>query len=211
MGISFTIWHNQWLQLLLGSIGIVLIAAGIKALSGLVLGSCLILGLLSLAYSLPLLPFKTKRRIREYGWLKIVALAGVWTIVTAILPILYLHQITILQYPYEVLQRFVFMFILCFMFDLRDIHKDAIAHIKTLPNTIGQHNSYRLVDAALILFAGLGMMQYYHTHHWQPLAASLITAIFTRIVAIYLRTQSSDRAYLLLGDGMMLLYAALVL
>ncbi len=43
-----------------------------------------ILSIFTFAYSWPLLPFKNKKRLRDFGWLKITVLASVWTVVTSI-------------------------------------------------------------------------------------------------------------------------------
>ena len=169
-----------------------------------------ILGLFSFAYSLPLLPLKNKRRIREFGWLKITALAGVWTIVTSVLPVISAHQ-PVSQYPYEIILRFAFIFSLCIIFDLRDITDDRANNINTLPSRIGPRNSYRLVNGAILLFVLISGMQYVRFLVWQRFAGALITGLATWAVAQYLRRRPTERGYLLLADGLMILYALLVL
>src|SRR5690606_5610779 len=97
-----------------------------------ILIACAVLALLSFAYSIPILPFKDKKRLKDFGWVKILVLTLVWTIVTSVLPILY-HERGLVAYPYEILMRFVFMFTLCVAFDIRDMQTDLEAGIATLP------------------------------------------------------------------------------
>ena len=190
--------------------GLAMVAATLLRLSGELLVCCVLLAMLTFAYSLPLLPFKNKKRLREFGWLKILVLAGVWTIVTSVLPILYYNKNTG-DYPFEILLRFVFIFTLCMIFDIRDMHADLRNRIDTLPHKVGIKNSYRLINTTLILFAALSVLQYMRYPVASRLAGDLLTAVITWLVVTYLRKKPSERAYLALADGVMLVYALFVL
>jgi len=171
---------------------------------------CIILGSFAFAYSFPLLPFKDKKRLRDFGWLKILVLAGVWTISTSVLPILASGG-NITEYPFEIMVRFAFIFTLCIVFDIRDMQADLQNNIYTLPHKVGIRNSYRLIKFTLLLFVILSIAQYLHYPFEKRLAGALATAIITWIVVVYLRKHPSERAYLGLADGVMLVYAALIL
>ena len=172
--------------------------------------ACVVLGILSFAYSIPLLPFKDKKRLKDFGWVKLLVLASVWTIVTAILPMLY-WQKSITDYPYEIMIRFVFMLSLCIAFDIRDMQTDLESNIYTLPNLIGIKNSYRLTDLFTLLFVALSIIQYLRYPSHIRLMAELITALAVKIVILYTKKHTSDRIYLGLVDGVMLLYGVLVM
>jgi 4-hydroxybenzoate polyprenyltransferase len=172
--------------------------------------SCPVLGLLSFAYSLPMLPFKNKkRRLRDYGWVKIIVLATVWTIVTSLLPMLYWEK-NPADYPFEILIRFVFMLTLCIAFDIRDMQTDNEQGISTLPNVLGLRNSYRLMNVTIVLFALLSIVQYLRFHIAGRLAGEIITAVAMKMATDYTRTHPTDHTYLGLVDGTMLLYSLLL-
>lgn len=190
--------------------GVVMTVSSLFSLSKEILIACIILAMFSFAYSWPLLPFKNKKRLRDFGWLKILVLTGVWTIVTSILPILYLGK-SISEYPFEVMLRLVFIFTLCVVFDIRDMKTDLENNIDTLPHKVGIKNSYRIIDLALLLFSILSLLQYLRYPVIERLLGALLTAILARIIIGYLKTHSSVRAYLALADGIMMLYALLVL
>jgi 4-hydroxybenzoate polyprenyltransferase len=171
--------------------------------------ACLLLGVLSFTYSLPLLPFSKKKRLKDFGWLKLLVLASVWTIVTSILPILYWEK-AISDYPFEVLIRFVFLLTLCIAFDIRDMQTDLEAQIYTLPNRIGLKNSYLLMNGTIIVFAILSLVQYLRYPSPVRLTGELCTAIAMKLVIDFTKKRPSDKAYLGLVDGTMLLYAILV-
>jgi 4-hydroxybenzoate polyprenyltransferase len=191
------------------AIGLVLSVIGLVGLQWKMLVGCAVLGLFAFMYSLPLLPFKNKKRLREFGWLKILVLAGVWTIVTSILPFLYLGK-NVTDYPFEIVLRFVFIFTLCIVFDIRDMKKDLENNIYTLPQKVGLSNSYRLINGTLILFCALSIFQYTRYPDAERLIGALLTAVITRLIIFYLKKNPTDRAYLGLADGVMLLYAFLV-
>jgi len=199
------VWH--YILLSLGGIGCA-VAAFHLPLN--ILFACTVLAVLSFSYSIPLLPFKNKKRLKDFGWIKILVLTTVWTIVTSILPILY-HKMNISDYPYEILMRFVFMFTLCVAFDIRDMQTDMDAGIATLPNIIGIKGSYRVMSVSMISFIIMSCVQYMRYPSATRLVAELFVAIAVKLVIDYARKNPSDRAYLGLVDGMMLLYAILVL
>ncbi|MCB0699649.1 MAG: UbiA family prenyltransferase [Chitinophagales bacterium] len=200
------LWH--YLFLIIGIGGCVF---SVFSLPNEILIACGVLGLLSFSYSIPLLPFKDKKkRLKDFGWIKILVLAAVWAIVTSILPILYYHQ-EMADYPYEILMRFVFMFTLCVAFDIRDMQTDMDEGIATLPNMIGVRGSYGVMSFAMILFVIMSVGQYVRYPSLGRLVAELMVALATKLAVDYAKKHPSDRAYLGLVDGMMLLYALLIL
>ena len=201
---------NRYWHYVFFAAGFIMCSASLFWLSWKILLGCVVLGALSFAYSIPLLPFANKKRIRDFGWVKITVLTSVWTIVTSVLPILYWDKLLI-DYPYEILIRFVFMFTLCVAFDIRDMQTDLDAEIYTLPNLIGLKNSYRLMDATIILFVILCVIQYLRYPSATRLGGEIVAAIATKCAILYAKKYPSDRVYLALIDGMMLLYAILVL
>lgn len=199
--------YAAWYYVLFIVGGILSVLALLHMPGQVVITSCA-LGLFAFAYFLPLLP--RKKRLRDFGWLKISVLAGVWTMATSVLPVLYTGG-DITEYPLEILLRLLFIFSLCIIFDIRDMQKDQRDNIHTLPQKVGIVNSYRLIDFMLLLFVVVSVIQYSRFHDDARLVGALLTAVCTRVVAAYLRRAPSDRAYLLLADGVMILYAMLVM
>lgn len=206
---GWSVHHRLWHYLFM-SIGIAGCTVAAFQLPENILIACGVLAVLSFSYSIPLLPFKDKKRLKDFGWIKILVLTSVWTIVTSVLPILY-HSKEMADYPYEILMRFVFMFTLCVAFDIRDMQTDMDAGIATLPNIIGIKGCYRAMGFSMILFIFMSFIQYARYPSLSRLVAELVVAFAIKIAIDYARKYPSDRAYLALVDGMMLLYAVLVL
>ena len=168
-----------------------------------------VLAAFALAYYLPSLPLPQKKRLRDFGLVKIFILTSVWTIATAVLPMLYLNE-PIEHYPFEILLRFVFLFALCILFDIRDIETDSLRNIRTLPMRMGVQNAYRLVYFSLLAFVVLSTLQYFRFHDTGRLIAALTTSAATLMVTDYTRRHPGHKGFVAMTDGMMLLYAILI-
>ncbi len=202
--------HSQLPHLCFSCLGIVMTAGSLFFLPLRLILVGVVTGFISLAYSLPLLPFANVKRIREIGWLKIIALALVWALVTSIMPIIYWHK-SPFDYPFELSLRLALIFALCILFDVRDIQTDKARNIKTLPQRLGLRRSYILMYCSAIVFIGLSFFQFIRFHDFSSVYSAVITAFALWGVAIYLKNHPTEKAYILLGDGIMLLYSAIVL
>lgn len=189
-----------------------LITAGICIffLPGKVIAISIVLGLLSLGYSLPVLPFPQKKRLKDWGLLKLFLLALVWTCVTVLMPLYYWGK-HFEDYDVEFLMRFTFMLPLCIAFDIRDMETDKEQSIYTLPNAIGLKNCYRLMDGFLLLFCLLAYWQYTRYPFPDRLLCALAIALLTKLVLLFAKKVNTDVFHLLFVDGMMLAYAAMVI
>lgn len=168
------------------------------------------LGLLSLGYSLPILPFPQKKRLKDWGILKLILLSLVWTCVTVLMPMFYYNK-SFQAYEVEFMLRFVFMLPLCIAFDIRDMETDKENSIYTLPNAIGLRNSYRLMDVCLIVFGALALWQYLRYPIFSRLVGGWAIVLLTKLALQLSRKVNTDVFYLLCIDGMMLVYALLIL
>ena len=169
--------------------------------------SCL--GGIAFLYSFPALPFGKKKRLKEYGILKIITLSLLWTLVTVWFPANTM--------PYEpglfwlvFAKRFLFMFVLCLLFDMRDMDIDRETGIKTFPVRYGIQNSYYFSYLLLVIFLILSFIQYYYWGNPGFLFAMIISAIVTFIIIQLTKKHKSDFIFLAGIDGMMLLQALLV-
>ena len=205
---DWTQQHKYW-HYITGISGLILCIITFFQLSWSIRSACVVLCILSIGYSFPIFPVRNNKRLRDVGWVKILLLCSVWTIVTAVLPMLFYHKNQAL-YPVEIAIRFVLLFILCIMFDIRDMQTDLEGAVYTLPNRIGEQRSYTLIYYNLLLFILLSLIQFLCYHILWRFLGEVATTLFAYWVIGYTRRHSSDRAYLGLADGIMLAYAILV-
>ncbi|KIC91450.1 UbiA family prenyltransferase [Flavihumibacter sp. ZG627] len=171
-------------------------------------GVLIVLALIASLYSLPLLPFG-KRRLKEYGYLKIFLLTLEWTLVTVWFPVDQLAQDPT-SYWLVFSRRFIFMFILCLLFDIRDMNSDRAANIKTLPVQLGLRRTYLLANISLLAFVLLSAWQLIRQGEFVFFHAMLLSAACTWVMITQTKKLNNDYVYLAGVDGMMLLQAILV-
>ena len=168
-----------------------------------------ILATVAFLYSFPVIPFLKKKRIKDYGFLKIITLALLWTLVTVWFPVNnFLFEKNIFVFVF--FKRFVFMFMLCLLFDIRDIEIDRKENITTLAVFLGKKKSYLLAYNFLIFFVILSFFQFFYFDDKSVLIAMLLSAAATFFTVELTKKINSDFVYLLGIDGMMLLQAILV-
>ncbi len=166
---------------------------------------------LSLFYThFPYYLLRIKKRIKDFGLLKIVTLAFLWTLVTVWLPV---DETNFSGFSFQLvfLRRFMFIFILCLLFDIRDTEIDRKENIATLSVKLGIKNSYTLCYLLLIIFILPSIIQFIYLYDSIQLMAMLISAAATAIIIEYSKKNNSDVVYLFYIDGMMLLQALLVI
>lgn len=170
----------------------------------------LVLGTISFLYSFPFLPFTNKKRIKDFGLLKIITLSLLWTLVTVWFPVDEAN-FSGLFFQLIFIRRFIFIFILCLLFDIRDTEVDRKENIATLSVKLGVKKSYALCYLLLMIFGALSIIQFLYFQDAPQLFAMLISAVATGIAIEYSKKNSSDIFYLACIDGMMFLQALLVI
>lgn len=201
--------HRSPANWIVGMTGAACCVIALPALNREVLAGTAVLGICSLGYSTPLLPFRYKQRLKDYGLIKIHVLTGVWVAVTTVLPALY-WNVPLEHYWLELIIRALLIFPLCIAFDIRDIETDTAHDIHTLPVVIGLRNAYRAVDFTLIAYWLWALIRCIYRQDPKEIVVYSLSGI-AAILAIYYsrRNPSSGIAYLLLIDGVMLVYGVL--
>lgn len=168
-----------------------------------------IIAVLTVLYSFPFLPFERKKRLKDFGLLKILVLTYVWTLITVWFPVVSLSRITA-DFRLVFIHRFIFMFALCLAFDIRDREADAADGIGTIPVRLGRRRSFMISYATLAVFAVLTLLLFRSTGNLPQLHALLLSTAATAFVVGFAKRRDTDMYYLACIDGMMLLQAILV-
>ncbi|MEO6870512.1 MAG: UbiA family prenyltransferase [Ginsengibacter sp.] len=201
---------NQKIHFFLLVAGVILIVVSVFSFQVRHLGILLILGVISLLYSFPFLPFGKKKRIKDYGVFKIITLSLLWTLVTVWLPAAGMHYDTGLFF-FIFFKRFVFMMILCLLFDMRDIEIDRSQNIRTLAVLLGRKKSYWFAYLLTALFIIACILQFLYLPRPNFFIAMLISIFITTIIIELTKKSNSDYIYLAGVDGMMLLQSLLIM
>lgn len=196
-------WH-----LLMVVTGAVLCVPIIPHLTLQLLLGCAAMAALAFAYSTPLLPFRYKTRLKDYGFVKIHVLTGVWVLVGTVLPALY-WDIPLERYWIELIIRSLLIFPLCIAFDIRDAEADRQRGINTLPNTLGIAAAYRAINITLILYFLFGLARSIYRYTYEEIVVYAVGGIAAYGTIWLSRYRPHPFVYLALVDGVMLLYGLL--
>jgi 4-hydroxybenzoate polyprenyltransferase len=157
------------------------------------------LGLLSIAYSIPIGTGNYKISIRKIPYAKTILVAMVWTLVIAYFPFVIANASFSWQW---LVSEFMFLFSLAILFDIKDMKTDALNSISTFPLTIGVRKTILL--SFLFLLGGISFLFYSNTAH-----ASLIAEIIISFVAIIFiidlsKKSTEEKYYMFWIDGLMI-------
>ena len=190
----------------------VLIAGGIGLLYSTIYIADLLpvisLGLvLTLLYTIPLLPFKIFHIARKAGLVKTFLLAFTWAFITVYIPYKQSPTGNIVTLIILFNNRFLFMLMLCIIFDARDTKVDKIRGLNSLTTVIKpatvQYIMFGIFAAYII--NGIVLRIYYE----EPIQiiALLVTGVITATVYFFSLEKQGYFFYYFLVDGLMLFSA----
>ena len=158
-------------------------------------------------YAVPLLPFSFLKFTRKAGVLKTSLLAFTWSYVTVIIPLQkHLWELGRLEL-FILTRRFLFMLMLCIIFDNRDIAVDKIRGQRSLATDLGPRILRWLIYSIfIILFASNFLFRYYGISVQQTIALQVSTIAL--LATYYYSTKKKGYIfYYFFVDGMMLFSA----
>ncbi len=163
--------------------------------------------ILTIIYTVPLLPFSVLHFSRRAGFLKTILLSLAWTYVTAFLPMQKIYVLLNAADLFILSRRFLFMMVLCIIFDNRDIAIDKIRGLHSLATDL-KPNILRLLMFAIfgILFISNFYTVLFGFSYNQSIALQVTTI---SLLVIYLLS-ARKRGYLFyyfIVDGMMIFSA----
>ncbi len=160
-------------------------------------------------YAIPVMPFKQLHFTRKAGFLKTIVLAAAWAIVTTLVPL----QLSIFELGQTatliLINRFLFMLMLCTIFDKRDVTVDKIRGLQSLATGISPLLLHCFMG---LIFSGYAWSSYVLLNHQVPLpqvTALLLAGCITLLVYTSSLKQKGYFFYYFLVDGLMFLSALL--
>lgn len=221
-------WYKQYHHFITGS-QIVLTVAGAAAVTWLLFrhGSALLqlptpywflaaLFPLAAAFYYDIAFFKVFRlNLRRTGWMKPFVIGFVWTGAVSIYPLIWhaaetgAQQVSPSLTAWFALKNWMFITVLCIMFDIKDYASDSNKDLKTFVVRVGLRNTlFRIIIPltllgliSLICFATLN-----HFNHWRILVNTIPFILLTG-VAYSLHQRKNILYYLAVIDGLMLVKA----
>lgn len=149
-----------------------------------------------------------KYNLRKIGWLKPFIIGFVWAGTVTVYPVLFYstHYTITLVGCLLTLKNFMFVSVLCIMFDIKDYSMDSNQQIKTFVVKMGLRKTIFYIIIPLCI-AGLGsFITYGITRGFSPMKIALNVMPFLMLVAVAysLQSKKSILYYLIIIDGLML-------
>jgi 4-hydroxybenzoate polyprenyltransferase len=158
------------------------------------------------------LPILATKNLRQLGWLKPFVIGFVWASMVTVYPVIYnnivhntAYNITLLSLLLFI-KNFMFVTVLCIMFDIKDYAADHNQQLKTFVVRVGLRKTifYIIIPLSII---GLSTFILFATSRQFPLLRILINTIpflLLIIVAYSLHRRKSILYYLAIIDGLLL-------
>jgi len=189
-----------------------LLALNPQVLIGLVLA-----GAISLAYTIPVIPFKGRYiRLRDISFAKAFLIALVVASVTFLLPLLVESDwLTIwsLQNIFLFSERILFVLAITIPFDIRDKEYDEKTKLKTLATTFGVKGSITISVLILMTFIVAVSVHYYLIGglNFNIYIALSLSAIIAALIISKSNPGKSEYFYSLLVEGTMIIQLLLII
>ncbi len=162
---------------------------------------------LTLLYTIPLLPFKIFYKARKAGLLKTFLLAFTWAFVTVYIPYSQSPNKNTGTLIILFNNRFLFMLMLCIIFDARDTTVDKIRGLQSLTTLIKPTTIKYLMYFIFAVFMLNGIFFRMYYHEAVQIIALLLTGIATAIIYFFSLKKQGYFFYYFLVDGLMLFSA----
>jgi hypothetical protein len=154
--------------------------------------------------------------LRDKGWLKPFVIGFTWAGFVTVYPVFYYYFENAVSYTpdsltvFLFLKNFIFISILCIMFDIKDYASDYHHHIKTFVVQAGLRRTIFYIIIPLTLFGLLTFIIFvvYEHFHLSRILLNTIPFILLLLVGYSMRLRRSTLYYLVVVDGLMLVKAA---
>ena len=167
------------------------------------------LGVLSVAYALPIFSFHDKRfGLRNIPGIKLFLIAMVWSLSTVLLPIVEMETtvgfvISSRETILLVTKRFLLVVAITIPFDIRDLFQDRSSALKTIPVLLGEKKAYLFCQIILSIYLGLLFL---FTDRFDQNFIALSLTIFLAGWLIFKSNFTKDEYYYFLYlDGILIL------
>lgn len=171
----------------------------------------LVSGFIALLYSLPVKGWLARFSLRRLPFFKTFILALVWSSITVFIPAVHISSVP----GYEIIQifagRFIFIFSLALLFDIRDIEADQSAGIKTIPVVFGETLTRRLSVILLFLFPLCSLVLSGFSGKYYLAASAFLISVFMTLLINCRFCRKSNLYYPVFLDGSMIFYSFTVI
>ncbi len=173
------------------------------------------LGLVSIAYNLPIFSIHEKRfGLRNIPGIKLFLIAMIWSLSCVLLPILEMESDQIIMVSAKdtillIAKRFLFIAAITIPFDIRDLFQDKTSELKTIPVMLGEKKAYLICQ--ILLLAYLILLFLFTRNFDKNFFGLMLTILLTGWLIFRSNWQKKEYYYFLYLDGTMILQFLILL
>ncbi|WP_248722159.1 hypothetical protein [Seonamhaeicola sp. ML3] len=169
-------------------------------------------GLVTFFYAIPFLPkhffVDKKQNLRSIGGLKIYLIALVWSGVTVLVPVLNANMQIEQDVIITLLQRYIFVIVLMFPFEIRDLRFDNLK-LSTIPQRIGVKKT-KIIGTVLVVL--IVLLEFMKDDMQIAMVIPLILISIITTIFIWLANTNQSKYYSALWvEGIPIYWLALIL
>lgn len=167
--------------------------------------SWLSIGIMAGAEIISTLYYLQPFNLRRHGYIKPFLISAVWVISCGLVPLIE-NQLLTLHSVWFLASQFVFISVLCLLFDIKDNDTDYISGVNTYANKFGV--TATKVMCALLVLIGFTCF-YMFKNDSQSLTGSVILRLLLLLTIVYTNDKRHSFYYYLWVDGLLILQTIL--
>lgn len=197
--------RSQWLikhkKKMLMSVGIslILVLFLCNSLSWTSIGIMVFAEVISSLYFLPPI------NLRKYGYFKPFIISVIWVVSCVIVPLIE-NKILNTQAFYFIGAQFLFVSVLCLLFDIKDASEDFLNGINTYANKFGNVFAKVMMFVLLLLMVVLTIL---YSQSLLIIIPQILIVVFSSVLVLFSNENKHQFFYYLFIDGLLLLQAVL--
>ena len=192
-----SLWLIKYKKPLLISVGLALVCVMFLCnnLSWTSIGIMIGAEVISTLYYLP--PFN----LRKHGYIKPFLISMIWVVSCCVVPLIENHLLSTSSIWF-ILSQFLFISVLCLLFDIKDMEHDYMSGINTYANKFGM-NATKAICLTLIFISSVCFYQF--KNELKDLLPFMIVLTLTALTVFYTTIKRNAIYYYLWVDGLLIL------
>lgn len=143
--------------------------------------------------------------LRKHGYIKPFLISAVWVVSCGLVPLIE-NQLLTLHSAWFLASQFIFIAVLCMLFDIKDRDDDYVLGVNTYANKFGI-NATKLICAVMVI---IGFACFYmFIRNFQSLIGSVVLSLLLLSTIIYTNDKRHSFYYYLWVDGLLIIQTAL--
>ena len=163
------------------------------------------IGIMVVAEVISTLYFLPPVNLRKYGYIKPIIIATVWVVSTTVVPIVE-YKLSFQNHVWFVISQFLFLTVLCMIFDIKDAADDFLNGVNTYANRFGIATT-KVISIVLCVLSVIAL--YGHTDKSLILIPGMISSVLTSASILLSKENKHHFYYYLWIDGLLLIQGVL--